>query len=266
MSDFCGEAGLPDFDAPSSSTPAPTTSAAGEATPEDVLRYYLNREESRLSSDSRSHDASAIEALRSALSSLAALREQLERQSEHAIAIARVLGFTGAVTIQEVLIRIETLLAALRQKDEALEEEGRWLVGLLDYVKGNGDRPPSLWGVEEYLTERCRRPNPALAIQPDSSAPNAVIDAATAKLREILSVIVAEVSTGHTFKGGKVTEYHGRVSPETYEKALAAASTQNRNLSLDSPSKQTTGVSVTKESGAPSGQTAGVASQKAGQP
>jgi hypothetical protein len=39
-----------------------------------------------------------------------------------------------------------------------LSERYGWLVRLLDFVKGNGDHPPSLWRVEEMLTDYLKTP------------------------------------------------------------------------------------------------------------
>jgi hypothetical protein len=139
--------------------------------------------------------------------------------------------------------------AALRQKDEALRE----LRNAISDFKGHG---------MPGFTDRCvaylvmDKADKALAIQPGSSALNTFIEAATAPLRATLldCARVAAQYAGEYGVGAKV------------EAVVQAALAANRNLSLDSPSQQTTGVSVTKESGAPSGQTVGVATQKAGQP
>lgn len=40
---------------------------------------------------------------------------------------------------------------------KALREELGWEMTLLDFVKGSGERPPTLWMVEEYLTEHLQR-------------------------------------------------------------------------------------------------------------
>jgi hypothetical protein len=261
---------LPEIpDKPLGSTPAPTTSAAGEATPEDVLRYYLNREESRLSSDSRSHDASAIEALRSALSSLAALREQRDGWKK----IADSLAAQNAEQDD-----------ALKQKDEAL----RYSRGCVEFCNG-------AQGLEVV--------DKALAIKPDFSALNAVIEVATAKqdlptaatlsaseqprketcdARRVIGGIIipsapplgvidalrAFVTAVYNYEETGVWPDNGtiRLLAEQGKDALEGI---GRNLYPGSPSEHATGVGAKAEfasTGAPSGQTAGVASQKAGQP
>jgi hypothetical protein len=316
MSDFCGEAGLPDFDAPPSSTPAPATSTAGEnwtvRVASNGVFVELLTPNGEVAFDKFHDFTSACKVCEAINSHLAALREQLEQAQKRLSEICAgakadaadlekmrdgtKLTRSGIVEIivyqqqdiRELRQQLATRDAALRQKDEALER-AMWQHS----DKCNGCNV-SRQSVEDYGHIKGCYLAEALSIQPDSFALNAVIEAAdlpsaatlsageqsrkeTGEARRVIGGIIipsappigvidalrAFVTAVYNYEETGVWPDNGtiRLLAEQGKDALEGI---GRNLSPDSPSKHATGVSLPKESaGAPSGQTAGVAPQKA---